>query len=363
LSERLHVALDARIPPRPSGVGIYTHELIEALAGRNRLRMTAVVHPSQSIPWNVERLETEVAFDAHGLAEWFEHVVLPRQLAKRRVEVFHSPNTMVPMGRVPFARVATVHDVAFHRFGKTLTPLFRMLMRVRTRRALQMSDAVLAVSRFTADELVELYPDQAAKVVAIPSGTPEETRRHQVDLQRAEPLLHRLGLIQGCYVCAIGTLEPRKNLVMLLEAFKRADVEGLKIALIGDRGWRDRPLKEALSTMPSGTVVLTGWLDGPLVHDLLGLSAGLLYPSLYEGFGFPPLEGLALGVPVICADLPPIRASCGDQAIFVGACDLDGWIAALRRLPALGGRSAWVGRTFSEVAEQTEQLYYRVHKR
>jgi glycosyltransferase involved in cell wall biosynthesis len=350
------------MPPRPSGVGTYTRELLEALARRDRLRLTAVVHPNQAVPRNVERLETHVAFDAHGPAEWFEHVVLPRQLKKRCVEVLHSPNPLVPMGRVPFARVSTVHDVAFHRFGETLTPLFRLLMRVRTLRALQVSDAVLAVSQFTADELAALHPNRSAKVVAIPLGTPEEARRHHVDFQRAELLLHSLGLTQGRYVCAIGTLEPRKNLVMLLEAFQRAEVGGLKLALIGGRGWRDRPIKEALSAMPAGVVVLTGWLEGLLVRDLLGLSAGLLYPSLYEGFGFPPLEGLALGVPVVCADLPPIRASCGGQAILVGARDLDGWIAALRRLPALGGRSAWVGRTFSEVAEQTEHLYYRVRK-
>jgi len=354
---RLNVALDARLPDRPSGVGLYTTELMQALARQPEIRLTAVVRPHEPVPEGVERLETRVAFDAHGPAELFEHVTLPRLLEERSVDVLHGPNTIVPLGRTRFARVATIHDVAFQRFPETLTPKFRLLMRVRTGLALKTSDRVLAVSRFTADELSALYPEHAAKVVSVPSGTPDVSRNHPRDDARARALVTGLGLKPERFICAVGTLEPRKNLPMLLEAFRQARLSGVQRALVGDQGWRDGPLHEALSRMPEGSVVLTGWLDGPRMRDLLSQSSGLIYPSLYEGFGFPPLEALALGVPAACAELPPILESCDDRVLRVDPRDLQGWIRALERIVELPRPSPWWGRTFADVAEETVQLY------
>ncbi|HCF59597.1 MAG TPA: hypothetical protein DFS52_16580 [Myxococcales bacterium] len=354
---RLLVAFDTRLSPRPSGVGIYTRDLLAALAARPELQVVAVASPQQPLPEGVERLATEIAFDAHGPAEYFEHVALPRQLAARKVELLHGPNTIVPAGRTPFARVVTIHDVAFARYGQTLTPAFRMLMRTRTRASLALADAAVAVSSFTADELRALYPRLATRVIALPSGTPEGALRHVRDPNRATARARELGLEPGRFLCAIGTLEPRKNLPTLLQAFAQAAIPGVKLALIGDRGWREGPLREALSRMPSDSVVLTGWLDTEQVYDLIASSAGLAYPSLYEGFGFPPLEALALGVNVACADLPPIRESCDGQVRLIGPLDLPGWVEALRWLVSSGPRPPWVGRRFSDVASELVEVY------
>lgn len=358
--ERLRVAFDARQPPRPSGVGLYTQELLDALAKRPGLEITAIAAPGQPLPAGVARLSTDVPFDRHGPAQLFEHVHLPGLLRARGVALVHGPNSIIPLGRTAAARLVTIHDAAFARFPETLTPRFRLLMRVRTATALASADAVIAVSGFTAQEIGSLFPRYAHKIVALPSGTPEVARRHVRDARRAAGLLSSLGLEAGRYVCAIGTLEPRKNFLMLLEAFQRASAPGLKLALVGDRGWRDGPLRLALRQMPREAVVLTGWLPGEPMRDLIAESAGLLYPSLYEGFGFPPLEALALGVPAVCADLPPIAESCQGRASLLPPTDAGAWARALRRLPTSPRPRPWVGRSFDEVAEETEALYRRV---
>jgi glycosyltransferase involved in cell wall biosynthesis len=360
---RLRVAFDARLPPRPSGIGLYTQEILEALARRPSLAITAISAPRQPLPEGVARLATKISFDQHGPAELFEHVQLPRELDSQAFDLLHGPNSIVPLGRTRFARVVTLHDVAFSRFPETLTPAFRLLMRVRTGTSLAVADAALAVSRFTAQELTSLFPRLAHKIAMVPSATPESARRHVRDERRASTLLAILGLESRRYVCAIGTLEPRKNLVTLLQAFAQARVPGLKLALIGDRGWRDGPLRRELAQIPADAVILTGWLEGERMRDLVGESAGLLYPSLYEGFGFPPLEALALGVPAASADLPPIAESCAGRAMVLSPRDVGGWARALLTLVTAPRPARWVGRTFDDVAEETEAVYRDVLNR
>jgi len=178
-----------------------------------------------------------------------------------------------------------------------------------------------------------------------------------VDPHRARVMLNGLSLIPKQYVCAIGTLEPRKNLPTLLRAFRDAGIPELKLALVGDKGWRDGPLKEQLASMPESSVVLTGWLeDGPM-RDLVANSAALLYPSIYEGFGFPPLEALALGVHVVSSALPPVLESCARQVTMVPALEPHAWVEALRALQKLPPRKPWAARTFDDVARDTIALY------
>ncbi len=363
MESRLRVAFDARLPPKPSGVGLYTQELLGSLARRPSLAITAISAPRQPLPKGVARLTTEIPFDRHGPAQLFEHVQLPRALDSQAFDLLHGPNSIVPLGPTQIARVVTLHDIAFARFPETLSPAFRLLMRVRTGTSLAVADAALAVSRFTARELASLFPRLVHKIAVVLSATPESARRHVRDERRASALLAALGLEPRRYVCAIGTLEPRKNLVTLLRAFAQARVPGLKLALIGDRGWRDGPLRRELAQMTADAVILTGWLDGESMLDLVGESAGLLYPSLYEGFGFPPLEALALGVATASADLPPIAESCAGRAMVLSPLDVGAWARALHTLVATPRPARWVGRTFDEVAEETEAVYRDVLRR
>jgi glycosyltransferase involved in cell wall biosynthesis len=174
-------------------------------------------------------------------------------------------------------------------------------------------------------------------------------------------MLNGLGLVPFRYCCTVGTLEPRKNLPLLLRAVTGADMGDLQLAVVGDRGWREGALQNALARVPPERVVLTGWLDDVAVRDLVSHSAGLLYPSLYEGFGFPPLEALALGTPVVSAQLPSVQESCGKRVTLLSATDERGWGKALETLADAPRRRPWVGRTFDHVASDVCAAYRKAH--
>jgi glycosyltransferase involved in cell wall biosynthesis len=135
------------------------------------------------------------------------------------------------------------------------------------------------------------------------------------------------------YVVAVGTLEPRKNLQALVDAFgrlSRSDQGAPHLVLVGPSGWG--PALE-LDRLPRDLVHLTGYLDDDELRSVVAGSRGLAFPSLYEGFGLPPLEALACGRPVVVSDLPVMREVLGKHADYVPVGDVDALAGALQRLP------------------------------
>jgi len=161
----------------------------------------------------------------------------------------------------------------------------------------------------------------------------------------------RIGL-PAQYLVAVGTLEPRKNLATLIAAYRRLIADGQPVrplVLVGPAGWGEAL---ELSGLPVGTVLSTGYLDQADLQSVVAGSAGLIFPSLYEGFGLPPLEALATGRPVIASDSSVSREVLGNQAVLVTAQDPDGLAIAISRLPssespsdaAVAARREWAAR-------------------
>jgi glycosyltransferase involved in cell wall biosynthesis len=167
------------------------------------------------------------------------------------------------------------------------------------------------------------------------------------------------------YIVAVGTLEPRKNLQALVDAFTRlvhSDPAAPDLVLVGPAGWG-----AALDTgRVPGRVHLTGFLVDEDLQRVVAGSRGLAFPSLYEGFGLPPLEALACGRPVVVSDLPVMREVLGGHAAYVPLGDLDALAAALEQLPraaeddhdAVAARRQHAsGFTWSRCAERTRSAY------
>ena len=138
--------------------------------------------------------------------------------------------------------------------------------------------------------------------------------------------------IQGPYVLAVGTIEPRKNLKRLIAAWlelSEGERAGNVIALVGPRGWDDAPI---LAAARDAGVVLTGRVDEPALRALYAGATAFVYPSLYEGFGLPPLEAMAAGCPVITSDRSSLPEVVGDAALLVDPTDTQAIAEAIRRL-------------------------------
>ena len=228
-------------------------------------------------------------------AWWYPHV-LPRQARRARVDVLHCPSFRGPVAS-PVPLVVTVHDLAVLRHPELFNRWTREYSRRYVHRVVAAARLVVAVSEFTRGELVEVLGTPAEKVRVVPNAV---SAGFSPEGARAE----------GDYVLAVGTLEPRKNLVRLAEA---AELAGVELRVVGARGWGDVALPSHVK------------LAGPVGdEELAALYRGarcLAYPSLYEGFGIPIVEAMACGTPVVTSAGGATEEVAGGAAVLVDPLD------------------------------------------
>jgi glycosyltransferase involved in cell wall biosynthesis len=238
--------------------------------------------------------------------------------------------------------VVTVHDLTPVRFpdlASRLTRRFPALMR----RAIAAGAFIHPPSAFVAAEVVDLLGADPARVVAVPHGVPD---------LRAEPPALGPPQIDGPYILALGTVEPRKNLVALVRAFDQVagDHPGLRLVIAGADGWGVQPVEEAIvRASHTRSIVRLDYVPPANRAALLAGATVYAYPSTYEGFGFPPLEAMASGVPVVASTAGALPEVLGDAALLVDVADLAGALA--RVLDDDGLRARLVADGTDRVAE------------
>lgn len=234
-------------------------------------------------------------------------------------DLIHGTNYVAPPSRLP--RVVTIHDVWFLRSARSAAPAVVRAGRVMTR-ALTSGAVAHVPSQATADALVSLVPGARARVV--PLGP--------LPLDAPAASCPFPGLDGRPFVLAIGTLERRKNIPRLVEAFSRMrhEVDGLQLVLAGTDGDDAEAVRSAVdSTRTGDAVTFTGRVDGADRSWLLRHAHVLAYPSLDEGFGFPLLDAMQAGVPVVASTAGSIPEVAGDAALLCAADDTDRLAALL----------------------------------
>ena len=271
--------------------------------------------------------------------------------AHRRCDVFVSTNSYLTVWFLRVPSVMVVCDmVAFHeeyRPQRRAKVIERATLPLAARRA----DVFAAISQATADDLAAHFPRTAAKTVVTPLAADEHFFAAQ-----AGDVHERLGL-QRPYVLAVGTLEPRKNLPALIEAFIGLPEDTHDLVLVGALGWDTGETQAAIAGHPDRIRALGHVSDA----DLAALYAGaalFAYPSLYEGFGLPVLEAMAAGAPVLTSNISSLPEVAGDAAVLADPRSVDSIREGLRRAlsdPPSGGRER--ARTFSW-ARYAEQIVH-----
>ena len=327
-----------------TGIGIYARELI--------LRLPQVDPEATYLPWylNAKRALRPWRWDRRFFprnvserwtpipAQWFERASLRYELPRLewfvKFDVLFAPNFVPPPTRSNRV-VLTVHDLAFRRFPETAPHSTRRWL-ARLDRAIGRAAEIIVVSEATKRDVVDLYPVDEDRVTAI---------HHGVDTERIRPAsaaevgrLRRRHDINGPYLLFLGGLEPRKNLPRLVAAYGRlAEPPALVIAGASvpwnpeGRGALDAALAE-LPAQVRERVVLTGYLgDRDKVAALSGAEA-LVFPSLYEGFGFPVLEAMACGVPVLTSNVSSLPEVAGEAAVLVDPLDEEMIADGIRRI-------------------------------
>lgn len=361
----MRVGLDATpLLGRPTGVGRYVSGLLGglcALTDPPDLVLTAfTLRGASELPGRAAQAGAGAVrvsrrrVPARALqAAWRRADVPPVELLTGRIEVFHGTNFVLPP-RWRAGGVVTVHDLSYERFPDLVAAASRRY-RELVPRALRSAAVVLTPSQAVADEVSERYGLADGRVVATGLGV-DRAWFEAVPPAAAE--LAELGMPER-YLLFVGNREPRKNLSVLLRAHaaqRAEDPDTPPLVLVGPPGWGD-----ALDTTSAG-VVVAGYLDDSRLRRVTAGAACLIFPSLYEGFGLPPLEALASGVPVVASDLPVLREVLGTHAEFVEPDDADELAAALARVLArthdpVPGRQ-WAARwTWRRCAEATLSAY------
>ena len=319
---------------RRTGTEAYAYQLIRAfipLAAErgHRLRLYFNDPPPADLFPAAAHVEMRVI----PLRRLWTHARLGHELRTRPPDVFFTPAHVIPIGvRVP--RVATVHDLGYEHFPEAHPWRQRAYLRWSTRHNARASRRVLVDSRATGDDLTRLYGTAAARIAVVYPGADPDLRRAGDAAIAAALARHDL---TPPYFLYLGTLQPRKNLVRLVEAFAAGGLpaQGHTLVLAGRAGWLAEPLLAAVAALPADVrarVVLPGYIDETEKAALLSAATALAFPSLYEGFGFPVLEAQACGTPVVCSDTSSLPEVAGEGALLVDPLDTAALAAALRRV-------------------------------
>jgi glycosyltransferase involved in cell wall biosynthesis len=258
----------------------------------------------------------------------WEQTVLPLLARRARLDLFHGPvNVAPPLIGCP--TVVTVHDLGFVRFPETLRSGRRRYLTAATRASVHRAARVIAVSASTKRDLVELLDTDPARIAVVPLAADQRFRPMTAGEQarfRAAKGLDRP------YILAVGTLEPRKNLPLLIRAFARVAPElPHDLIVVGGVGWLSGEVPATIERLGLGERVrLLGFGAPAELPGWYGAADLFVFPSLFEGFGLPPLEAMACGAPVISSNAASLPEVVGEAAISVDPTDEAGFAAAIR---------------------------------
>jgi glycosyltransferase involved in cell wall biosynthesis len=273
-------------------------------------------------------------------AYWYRFS-LPRAARRDGVDLLHMPTMRAPFRSSP-PLVVTIHDLAVLRRPETFNGWTRRYSAYALPRVARAADAIVVGSEFSCDEIVELLTVPRDRIRVIPYGV-------------GLPFTPEGPAADGDYVLAVSTLEPRKNLGRLVEAFRRAGLEGLELRIVGAEGWGDvRVNGNRVQTMSR--------VDDDELARLYRGAAAVAYVSLYEGFGLPVLEAMACARPVVAPAGRPFSEFAHGVAFEVDPRDPDSIADGMRRAVSAGNQAVGARRAADYSWERAVQAHVDLYR-
>ena len=335
-----------------AGLSRYTQQLATHLLAHHRDQIALTLfynaHSGHPLPPALQNAPTQTL--SLGQYAW-RLSVLASQMFKQPIyeqrlppsQLYHATEHLLPYLRRP--TVLTVHDLIFERYPHHHKWTNRLFLTVGMRLFVRAADQIIAVSQQTKRDLIELYQTPAAKITVIYQGidpyfSPAPTDAiHRV--RKSYSLRTPSGALRP-YLLMVGTLEPRKNHVTAMRALARLKALGLPhcLVVVGGEGWLFAPIKAQVAALGlTEDVKFTGYVPAADLPALYSGATAVLQPTLYEGFGFPVLEAMACGAPVVCSNVSSLPEAAGNAALLVEPTNDEALAAAIQQLitePAVG---------------------------
>jgi glycosyltransferase involved in cell wall biosynthesis len=358
---------------RRAGLGRYAESLTRALVAAHPERYALFYNRERGVEplAGLEHLPTRtvaLGYKPWRMAVWLGQLArVPFNRVMPGATLFHATEHLLPPLRgIP--TVLTVHDLIFRHMPEHHKRLNRWYLNLTLPLYCRRATHVIAISQHTKRDLIEAYALDPRKISVIyEAADPQFVPQPPAVVEAARA---RYGLPRR-YLLFVGTIEPRKNLTRLLEAFESLHAEGLSdgLVIVGQRGWLYEHFFARLERSPAREAVrLPGFVPDP---DLVALYAGaqaLAFPSLYEGFGLPVLEAMACGTPVVTANASSLPEIGGEAALYCDPTAVEDLTSTLRRL--LGDaplrerlRAQGLERAACFSWERTARATERVYKR
>ena len=316
----VHIGIDARLNYyRHGGIPTYTTAMIQEFA---KLR----THHRMTILKNRRMAETISTLDEYRVItpphHRIERTLLSLELMPLKLDILHCPDFIPPRFGAKYY-VITVHDLTFIHFPEHKDAASLRYYRDQINLAVRKADIILAVSEATKSDLIDILHVPAGKIIVQPHGVGKQYRQ----MTKAELQPHRQLLdLPANFILFVGTIEPRKNIPILLDAYAnlpKATKDHFPLVLVGQIGWKHELILEKITQMKNDgiNIHLRHNVTNAQLPALYNLASLCVLPSQYEGFGLPMLEAMACGTPVIASDNSSLPEVIGDAGLLVSTGD------------------------------------------
>ena len=336
-----HVGMNAHLLSRQAG---YRSAGIHNVIHRLLQHLPQVAHEVPAEAWHFTAL-VGGAQTAHYAGVQMRRAMLDTESPLKRIlweqalqpfglgkfDLYHALAFVSPIWvRQPM--LVTVYDLTFLRYPERLSRARRLYLQNLTPRTCQRAERILAISQSTKDDLVELLGIEPDKISVTPLGY-DQARMRPLSAEQIEQFKRAKGLPERFWLF-IGTIEPRKNLPFLLEAYASLPpAKRLPLLIGGGAGWGMDELKERMAALKlEAEVRLLGFIQDEELPFWYNSAQAFVYPSVFEGFGLPVLEALACGTPVLTSNVSSLPEVAGKAGVCLPPDNHDAWAAALRRM-------------------------------
>lgn len=362
------------LPPRPVGAGNYMIQLVRALASldtddefvifaQQSGRDLIDIPPKPNLRWVI------VPDKSPARRLIWEQTILPGLVRQSGVELLHSLHYTRP-AILPCASVVTFHDMTFLLFPELHTRAKRIFFPLAIRLSARLADALIADSESTRRDSIRLLNISPEKIFTAPLGINEEFQ--EISDPAILEACRRQYHLPDSFILYVGLLEPRKNLPLLLKAYARllGQNEIPTLVLVGRPGWEYQEILRRIDALKlKDKVHFTGYVPAKDLPIIYNLAQVFVYPSVYEGFGFPPLEAMACGTPVITTAVSSMLDHVSDAGILVPPQDEEALSQAmqsilndttLREQLSIKGLQRAADFTWQHTAQETLKVYRHI---
>lgn len=299
----------------PDGAGIsnYTHKLLDAFL-KGSYDVDILMQKTFESSYKDERIHYSNRA-CHGSSKRILEEQVRQQDLYKHYELVHFPDYATPVF-YKGCKVATIHDMAMHTMRDKYTLMQNVTKNILLKQTIKQADALICDSEFSKKELLRYYPQVESKATVIPLGI--EIPSYKVVKEVEQAVYKKFG-IKGNFILYVGTIAPHKNIGMLIKAYGHLKKEGCreKLVIAGKKGWMYEEVFDEVKTLGlEKDVIFTDFITDQEKEVLYRTAACFVSVSLYEGFGFPPLEAMGRGCPVLVSHIEVFKEVCGESVLY-----------------------------------------------